>query len=676
LRLFSRNEITCERLVKYHNNSIEVSGVNISNITLGKFGIESKLLQAASHALMLLDAYQYHTCLSIRNIEEKEKRQKYAEKITDANLRAGGIIHALAALSFSPNSRELQETVKERLLSNLIPSTPKAIAIDKEMLENRDLFDQIQHYPISEITGKSSFQEKMEDLKQLYPEINQMKILSDNRSKYRKPVSTIIELMTKEVLDRLDTDDGVALDGKEVEEVYKSCFADADIYYGTDTNIPSKFVANMPLFKLHMEKQVKNKKQKTGRILIVSEEDLKYDFQVNYPKFLDCYRMHRDHNITLYQVDRADAVQFAKRNKLPDDVIEVGIWEGKYAIQWFPLKDERRNFSFGYAEDGNRYPRCIDYYNSLMSNSKVINITVQKNDEGQEIRKLELVPVNTSRSQNGLYVWKEPIHTALDNRDLVPIWKDFVNCKKRIKRMGAFLSSILEKHLCTNVLDAAAGVGCETVYLAKKRKYIVTSNESSEQLLHIAQEYARKNYVEDDVTWTPYDWRVMASEFRVRQFDAVLVLGNFISLIHDDEDKKRCLDQFYKILKQGGILIIDLRNYEKISENPTVVGNAKLFYGNSYSGEFTYTGDEVKGWPVKVDDGRKIVTFRYAKNASSSPNAEIQLCMVKRKELEKMLDDVNFEILNLYSNFRRGYSKNADFFTYVAEKPRERRLES
>jgi hypothetical protein len=41
-----------------------------------------------------------------------------------------------------------------------------------------------------------------------------------------------------------------------------------------------------------------------------------------------------------------------------------------------------------------------------------------------------------------------------------------------------------------------------------------------------------------------------------------------------------------------------------------------------------------------------------------------------------MLDDVNFEILNLYSNFRRGYSKNADFFTYVAEKPRERRLES
>ena len=100
-----------------------------------------------------------------------------------------------------------------------------------------------------------------------------MKILSDNRSKYRQPVSTIIELMAKEVLERLDTDDGVTLDEKKVEEVYKSCFANADIYYGTDTNIPSKFVANMPLFKLHMEKQVKNKKQKTHRILIVSEED-------------------------------------------------------------------------------------------------------------------------------------------------------------------------------------------------------------------------------------------------------------------------------------------------------------------------------------------------------------------------------------------------------------------
>ena len=304
-------------------------------------------------------------------------------------------------------------------------------------MENKNLFNQI-----SEITGKSSFQEKVEDLKQLYPEINHMKILSDNRSKYRQPVSTIIELMAKEVLERLDTDDGVTLDEKKVEEVYKSCFANADIYYGTDTNIPSKFVANMPLFKLHMEKQVENKKQKTHRILIVSEEDLKYDFQVNYTKFLDCYSKHRDHNITLYQVDRVDAVRSAKRNKLPDDVIEVGIWDGKYAIQWFPVKDERRNFSFGYAEDGNRFSRCVDYFNSLMSSSKEINITVQKNDEGREIRKLELVPVYTSRSENSLYVWKEPIHTALDNKDLVPIWRDFVNCKRRIERMGAFLSGL------------------------------------------------------------------------------------------------------------------------------------------------------------------------------------------------------------------------------------------
>ena len=168
---------------------------------------------------------------------------------------------------------------------------------------------------------------------------------------------------------------------------------------------------------------------------------------------------------------------------------------------------------------------------------------------------------------------------------------------------------------------------------------------------------------------------MMASEFRVREFDAVLLLGNFISLIHDEEDRKRCLNQFYRILNQGGILIIDLRNYEKISENSRIVGDAKLFYEN-YSGEFMYTGDEVRGWPVKVDDERKIVTFRYAKIASSAPYAEIQLCMVKRKELEKTLGDVNFQIKNVYSNLEPGYSKDADFFTYVAEKPRERRLRS
>ena len=110
--------ITCQRLVKYQNNSIEFSGVNISNITIGKFGIEPKLVQAASHALMLLDAYQYDVCLSVSNIEDRNERQKYVKKITDAKIRAEGIIHALAAMSISPNSPELLEIVRQGLFSS------------------------------------------------------------------------------------------------------------------------------------------------------------------------------------------------------------------------------------------------------------------------------------------------------------------------------------------------------------------------------------------------------------------------------------------------------------------------------------------------------------------------------------------------------------------------------
>ena len=367
--------------------------MNISNTTLPKFGIEPKLLQTASHALMLLDAYQYDVCLSIRNINNLEKRQEYVEKITDAKIRAEGIIYALVAISINPNSHELQDAFKERLLSNLIPTTSKAIAIDKEKMENKNLSDQIQHYPISEITGSSSFKEKIEGLKQLYPEFNQMKILSDYRGKYRRPVSTIIELATKKLLDQLDDDRGIDLDKEMVEDLYKSCFADADTYYGTDTNIPSKFVDNMPLFELHMKKQVENNNKPTRRILIVDEDDLKYDYQVNYSKFVDCYRKHKDHSISLYQVDKTIAEQCAKDNGMLDDVIEVGIWEGKYAIQWFPLKGERRRFSFGYAEGQNRYFKCVKYFRLLMNSSKEIKIDEQKSEEGKEIRKLELVTV-------------------------------------------------------------------------------------------------------------------------------------------------------------------------------------------------------------------------------------------------------------------------------------------
>jgi SAM-dependent methyltransferase len=492
-----------------------------------------------------------------------------------------------------------------------------------------------------------------QDLNQKYPQIS--------RGKYRRPYTALIEIM----MDQLDTDNGIELDdSKKLNVLYKSCFDNSDIYCGTDTNIPSRLIGNLqPLFEEHEEQQIRNNNKETSRILIVNDDDIAYDYQVNYSKFVECYRRHKNHNVSLYQVDRHTAEQCANDNKLPADVIEVGIWVGKYAIQLKPSRGKSRRFSFGFAEDGqSRYSNSLDYFDSLRKSSRRIDVV-----EDQETKKLILVPTTDTSHPQKAYEWKKPIKTDLDDETLVRIWKEFVNCEKRIRKTGEFLSYHLEHR--TKILDAAAGVGCETVYLALQgKKYEVTANEGSKPLLELAQQYARRR-LRKNIRWTSYDWRVMAFEFYSREFDAVLVLGNFISLIHEEEDRRRCLDQFYKILKPGGILIIDQRNYEKIFKNRDKIDANPDFYKNNYSGGNLYRGEDVKGWPYKIHDN-KLVTFRYAKNTSFAQHAEISLYMFEGDELKNLLVDTGFTNIKGYSDYElhSEFSENAEFFTYVAEK--------
>ena len=503
------------------------------------------------------------------------------------------------------------------------------------------------------------------------------KSLSDYMGKHRKPVSTLIEIMAKELLrkvDKLDAEDDIDLDRNLFDTWYRSCFDDAYVYCGTDISIPSKFVDRLKaIFEEHIKLQEKHKKN-TSRILIVDEVDIVYDFQVNYSKFVDCCSKHKDNNISLYQVDTLTAIDCAKDNNLPANAIEIGIWGDKYAIQCNPSNGKRKSFSFGYMDSGqNCYSRCVSCYDSLMRSSKKINVYQSKNAEGQEVTKLIFVPTDSSQPQTG-YEWRKPIKTALDDPKLVPIWRDFVNCEKRLKETGRFLSEILESNNCVKILDARPGVGCETVYLADQGQYRVTANESSRELKEIAQKRALKKLIpKNRIRWTSYDWRVMAFEFSMREFDAVLVLGNFISLIYEDNDRTRCLDQFFKILKPGGVLIIDLRNYGKISANSSAVGaNAEQFY-KSYKGDFIYCGDQVKGWPYKINGNT--VTFRYARNTGSEC-AELLLYMLQRDDLLRLLADEGFINIQEYSDFKSGFSKDADFFIYVAKKPLSSEIDS
>ena len=180
----------------------------------------------------------------------------------------------------------------------------------------------------------------------LTPEL--MKIIFSYKEKYRHPITKLIEIRAREILDNFDDDRGIEVDRDTLNSFYTSCFSDPGIveYRGSDTNIPSKFIRKLGvILEEHIKLQEKyNNKSPASRILLVSDEDLLYDYYVNYSEFVKFYKKHKEHNILLYQTTTSNAKRHARENGISGRVKEIGIWKDKYAILLRPSEDDRVTF--------------------------------------------------------------------------------------------------------------------------------------------------------------------------------------------------------------------------------------------------------------------------------------------------------------------------------------------
>jgi hypothetical protein len=165
--------LRCERRVNYDGTKVEVSGINFKGFNLGKIGVEKKILQTASHALMILDFEAYDLCMSVNGAPDKETQAYYYKRMMDDKLRSSSIYKVLAALSMDPESKELKVSLTESVAicrnraleieksKNIEKSKDRvsdnSIEIGNLPLEKRldDLRD--QYYVGSDIVAKAKF---------------------------------------------------------------------------------------------------------------------------------------------------------------------------------------------------------------------------------------------------------------------------------------------------------------------------------------------------------------------------------------------------------------------------------------------------------------------------------------------------------------------------------------
>ena len=112
----------------------------------------------------------------------------------------------------------------------------------------------------------------------------------------------------------------------------------------------------------------------------------------------------------------------------------------------------------------------------------------------------------------------------------------------------------LERVRARRVLEAACGTG-RLMAILEENGYEVTGLDLSEEMLRIARTRCRGRLVRQDIR----DIRFSET------FDAVTCMGRSFTYMHTEEDVDKALASFNRVLRQGGMLVFDNFDAEKIN---------------------------------------------------------------------------------------------------------------
>jgi len=170
------------------------------------------------------------------------------------------------------------------------------------------------------------------------------------------------------------------------------------------------------------------------------------------------------------------------------------------------------------------------------------------------------------------------------------VWEIYIGEKNdRTKHYRDFLTGKLRALDIKHVLDVACGTGIDSIMLLEEG-FRVMSTDASDRMLKYAlktrwnrrKEPAFDNWVVEEGNWLSLpDDIVKPGE----GFDAVMCLGNSFSHlpdVHEDgQTHARAIRNFWEMIKPGGYLVIDHRNYDYILDEGKTPANS-IYYNSKH----------------------------------------------------------------------------------------------
>lgn len=234
--------------------------------------------------------------------------------------------------------------------------------------------------------------------------------------------------------------------------------------------------------------------------------------------------------------------------------------------------------------------------------------------------------------------------------NFVERWDELIDWDRRSASEGSFFIDVLKRHGCRTVIDVATGTGYHSVELLRAG-FEVASVDGSAQMLSKAFDNAReRGFI---LTTVHSDWRWLSRDV-VGRYDSIVCLGNSFTHIFNEHDRRRALAEFYAVLKEDGILVLDQRNYDALLDGESGPGH-----------KYYYCGEDVTAEPEYLDDG--LARFRYRFPDGSTYH--LNMFPLRKAYLRELMHQVGFQKITTYGDFQSNYrERDADFFVHVAER--------
>lgn len=239
------------------------------------------------------------------------------------------------------------------------------------------------------------------------------------------------------------------------------------------------------------------------------------------------------------------------------------------------------------------------------------------------------------------------------SKDFVSCWDDLIGWEGRQESEAGFFHRLLNAYGVKTVIDVAAGTGFHSVVLAKDG-FRVTTCDGAANMVEQTRRNARDHGIEFEDTCV-VDWLNLKDHWGENRFDALICLGNAFTHLFEHESRRDALEAMYAVLKPGGVIVVDHRNYDSI-----------LDQGYDSKHMYYYTGSGVDARPVIIN--RTLCKFQY-----TFPGGEqftLQLYPLRQNYMSHLLEDAGFVDITRYGDFARPYSHyDVDFVQQVAFKP-------